>query len=120
VDTVELLELLYNVPPLYHMNLKEFEKHKERMKAHYDFFSPLHWELGLLPMTDFSWLTDDRMVQRTVFGNQVEMVANFRMKNFNYQGKLVPKRSILAKWRNTGETRIFTPANKLTPDNLGD
>jgi len=110
LDTVELLELLYNVPPLYHMNLKEFKKHKERMKAHYDFFSPLHRELGLLPMTDFAWLTPDRMVQRTVFGNLVEMVANFGMKDFNYQGKLIPKRSILAKWRDTGETQIFIPS----------
>jgi hypothetical protein len=108
VDTVELLELLYNIPPLYHINLKEFEKHKERMKAHYNFFSPLHRELGLLPMTDFAWLTPDRMVQRTIFGNQVEMVANFGMKDFDYQGKLIPMRSILAKRRDTGETRIFT------------
>lgn len=92
------------------MNLKEFEKHKERMKAHYAFFSPLHRELGLLPMTDFAWLTSNRMVQRTVFGNRVEMVANFGMKDFDYQGKLIPKRSILAKWLNTGETQIFTPS----------
>jgi hypothetical protein len=112
VDTVELLELLYNVPPLYHINLDEFKKHQERMKAHYDFFSPLHRELGLLPMTDFSWLTPDRLVQRTVFGDRVEMVANFSMEDFDYQGKVIPKRSIMAKWRNTGETRIYTPATK--------
>ena len=107
MDTVALLELLYNVPPLYHMNLAEFEKHKKRMKTHYDFFSLLHRELGLLPMTDFAWLTPDRMVQCTVFGNRVEMVANFSMKDFDYQGNLIPKRSILANWRDTRETRIF-------------
>jgi len=110
VDTVELLELLYSVPPLYHMNLREFEKHKDRMKAHYDFFSPLHRELGLLPMTDFAWLTQDRMVQRTVFGDQVEMVANFGEENFDYQGDSVPARSIMAKWSDTGEVRLFTPS----------
>jgi hypothetical protein len=109
-DTVELLELLYNVPPLYHMNLGEFKKHREKMKAHYDFFSPLHRELGLLPMTDFAWLTPDRTVQRTVFGDRVEMVANFRMEDFSYQGHLIPKRGILARWRDTGKTRIFAPS----------
>lgn len=110
MDTVELLELLYNVPPLYHINLEEFKKHRERMKAHYGFFSPLHREIGLLPMTDFAWLTPDRMVQRTVFGDRVEMVANFGMNDFDYQGRLIPKRSILAKRRDTGETHIHTPS----------
>jgi hypothetical protein len=109
VDTVELLELLYNVPPLYHINLKEFEKHKKRMKAHYDFFSPLHRTTGLLPMTDFAWLTSDRLVQWTVFGDEVEMVANFSSTDFEYQGTVVPKRSIFAKWSKTGKTEIFTP-----------
>ncbi len=108
-DTVALLELLYNVPPLYHMNLEEFDKHKARMKAHYEFFSPLHRELALLPMTDFAWLTPDRMVQRTVFGERVEMVANFGRESFSYEGAAVPARSILARWLETGETRTYTP-----------
>jgi hypothetical protein len=112
VGTVEFLELLYNVPPLYHINMDEFKKHKERMKAHYDLFSQLHRELGLLPMTDFAWLTPDRLIQLTVFGDRVEMVANFTMEDFDYQGKVIPKRSIMAKWRNTEETRIYTPATK--------
>ncbi len=38
--TVELLELLYEVPPLYHLNLQEFQKRKAQIKRHYDFFSP--------------------------------------------------------------------------------
>ena len=109
VDTVELLELLYNVPPLYHMNLEEFERHKDRMAAHYEFFSPLHRELALLPLTDFAWLTPDRMVQRTVFGESVEMVANFGRESFMYQGSAVPARSVVARWRDTRITRNYTP-----------
>jgi len=109
VDTVELLELLYNVPPLYHMNLREFKKHKSRMKAHHDFFSPLHRELGLMPMTDFAWLTPDRMVQQTIFGDGVEMIANFGAEDFDYQGKAVPARSVMAIWRDTGEVQVFAP-----------
>ena len=30
---------------------------REQIKAHYNFFSPLHRELTLKPMTDFTWLT---------------------------------------------------------------
>ncbi len=118
VNTVALLELLYNVPPLYHMNLKEFAKHKTRIKSHYDFFSPLHRELALLPLTDFAWLTPDRMVQRTVFGGRIEMVANFGVADFDYQGKLIPKRSILAKWRNTGKMLLFTPSQSKISEKL--
>ncbi len=110
VDTVELLELLYNVPPMYHMNLQEFGKHKKKMKAHYDFFSPLHRELALLPLTDFSWLRSDRMVQHTVFGGRVEMVANFAEEDFSYRKTVIPGRSIMARWLGTESKRIFTPS----------
>ncbi len=110
VDTVALLELLYNVPPMYHMNLEEFEKHKGTMKAHYEFFSPLHRELGLLPLTDFQWLTPDRIVQRTVFGERVEMVAHFDTAAFDPRGILLPGRRLLARWLATGALRLFPPA----------
>ena len=80
------------------------------MKDHYAFFSPLHRELGLLPMTDFAWLTLDRMVQRTVFGDEVEMVANFGAQEFSYQGKSVLERSVLARWINAGKMQVFIPA----------
>ena len=108
LDTVALTELLYQVPPLYHMNLEEFEKHRETMKKHYAFFSPLHREFGFSQMTDFAWLTPDRMVQRTVFGDQAELVANFKEQAFEYQGTAVPARSILARWTGAGKTEIFT------------
>jgi hypothetical protein len=109
VVTTELLELLYGVPPLYHLNLDEFEKRAEQIRAHYRFFSPLHRELALLPMTDFSWLTPDRLVQRTVFGDRVEMVANFTARGFLYQGIKVPARGILARWQDGSRVRTFVP-----------
>ncbi|MFC1719401.1 glycoside hydrolase, partial [Candidatus Poribacteria bacterium] len=109
IGTVALLEMLYQVPPMYHMNLAEFKKHKKRMKAHYDFFSPLHRETGLLPITDFAWLSSDRMVQRTVFGNNIVMVANFGMEEYEYETDIIPGRSIMAKWLDSGKTKIFQP-----------
>ena len=109
LDTVALTELLYQVPPLYHMNLEEFAKHRETMKKHYAFFSPLHREIGFSQMTDFAWLTPDRLVQRTIFGNKVEMVANLSTQAFEYRGTAIPPRSILARWLDTGKTEVFTP-----------
>ena len=110
VGTVELLELLYNVPPLYHLNLAELARHGKRIGAHNEFFAPLHRELGLLPLTEFAWLTADRMVQRTVFGDKVEMVANFADKPFEDSRAAVPGRSALARWLESGATAVYTPA----------
>jgi len=131
LQTVELLELLYNVPPLYHLNLKELAKHKERIAAHYRFFSPLHRELATEPLTDFEWLSPDHLVQRTVFGDPsaplrpggVEMVANFSEEAFSYQGTSLPPNGILARCPATGAADLFVPASApeggATPDAKG-
>ena len=105
---VELLELLYQVPPLYHLNVQEFQKRKAQLQRHYQFFSPLHRETALLPLTDFKWLTPDGTVQRTEFGNKVELVANFGSADFHYGNARVAPQSILAN-RDGGNARMYAP-----------
>jgi hypothetical protein len=107
--TVELLELLYQVPPLYHLNVQEFRKRAAQIKRHYEFFSPLHRETALLPMTGFQWLTPDGAVQRTTFGDSIEMVANFGPSDFQYGDTMLRGQSILVKRRDSGKTRTYTP-----------
>jgi hypothetical protein len=82
------------------------------MKKHFAFFSPLHRELGFSQMTDFAWLTPDHLVQRTVFGDKAEMVANFGERPFIYKGVSIPARSTLARWLKTGKTQLFTPGTR--------
>ena len=108
IGTLALLELLYNVPPLYHLNIAEFEKHKAWIKKHYAFFSPLHRKIGGQPMTDFEWLSDNRQVQRTEFGNIVEMYANFGTDPFRYKGMIIPVRSVVARWVDPGKVEVFS------------
>lgn len=108
LDTVALTELLYMVPPLYHINLDEFDRHRDIIKRHYDFFSPLHRQVGFAQMTDFNWLSSDRMLQRTIFGDKVEIVANFSHESRRYQGIDIPGRSVLAKWTENEKARILT------------
>jgi hypothetical protein len=111
VPTVALLELLYQVPPMYHLNRAEWKKHRERIAAHYVFFSPVHREAALLPMTDFAWLSDDRQIQRTTFGGKVEMIANFGEKPFTYEGAEVAPGSIMSRRLDGGRAvQTFTPA----------
>lgn len=108
-DTVALTEVLYQCPPLYHMNLDEFKKHRLRMKKHYDFFSPIHREVRFAPMTDFAWLSPDRRVQRTVFGNRLEIIVNFGTIAFDQDGRLIPPHTAAARWLESGEERAYTP-----------
>ena len=107
--TVELLELLYQVPPLYHLNVPEFQKRREQIKRHYAFFSPLHRETALLPLTGFEWLTPDGAVQRTVFGGQIELVANFGTAEFEHGGVKLGGGSILVRHSESGKTQVYAP-----------
>ena len=108
IGTLALLELLYNVPPLYHLNIDEFSKHKAWIKRYYAFFSPLHKQIGGKVMTDFEWLSDDRLVQRTEFGDTVEILANFGTDAFRYKGVVIPGKSVVAIWIGTGEIEFFS------------
>lgn len=108
IGTLALLEQLYNVPPLYHLNIAEFSKHKAWIKRHYAFFSPLHRQIGGKAMTNFEWLREDKLVQRTEFGNMVEMYANFGTDAFTHEGLVIPRRSTVARWRDTGKIAVFS------------
>lgn len=109
MQTREMLELLYGVPPLYHLNPAEFAKRKDEILKHYAFFSPLHRETALLPMTEFEYLTADRMVQRTRFGEAVEVVANFSGEAYEYGGRSVPAQSVTCIHLVTGEAKTYQP-----------
>jgi hypothetical protein len=98
----ELLEMLYNVPPLYHVNLAEWQKRKDEIKRRFAFSSPLHREAGLLPMSNFRWLTDDRMVQETTFGDDLVLTANFRAEPFEQ----FPPRSITLRRLKGGPSAV--------------
>ncbi len=108
IGTLALLELLYNVPPLYHLNIEEFSKHKSWIRRHYAFFSPLHRQIGGQVMTDFEWLSEDKLVQRTEFGDTVELFANFGADAFEDGGVAIPGRSMIARWVETGKVEVFS------------
>lgn len=108
IETLALLELLYNVPPLYHLNMAEFSKHKAWIQRHYAFFSPLHRHIGGQTMTDFEWLSDDRLVQRTEFGDMVELLVNFGTEPFAYKDVVIPGKSVVARWIGTGKIAVFS------------
>ncbi len=76
----ELMEILYMVPPMYHLNRETWPKRRERIVQHLAFWGPLHRELATAPLTRFACLSEDRLVQRTTFhpkSGEVTITVNF-------------------------------------------
>lgn len=76
----ELMEILYLVPPMVHLNRETWPQRKDRVMRHFAFWSPLHRQLATAALTRFECLSDDRLVQRTTFGHaagEVTITVNF-------------------------------------------
>jgi hypothetical protein len=76
----ELLEILYNVPPLYHLSRESWPGRRERILRHMAFWGPIHRRLAEAPLVRFEWLTGDRLLQRTTFRpavGDVTITVNF-------------------------------------------
>jgi hypothetical protein len=65
--TRELLEILYMVPPMYHLSRDAWPKRRERITRHVAFWGPIHRHLATARLTRFEWLSEDRLLQRTTF-----------------------------------------------------
>ena len=79
-STRALLEILYGVPPMYHLNREMWPKRKEKILRHLSFWAPLHKVIAPAALVDFEWLTEDRLVQRTSYQinhQRVSVTVNF-------------------------------------------
>lgn len=77
----ELTQLLYNVPPLYHLSASTIEQRLPLIQRQDRFFPPLHQRLATQAMTGFRWLTADRQVQETTFADGTRLVADFAVRS---------------------------------------
>jgi len=73
----ELTQLLYNVPPLYHLSAATLKQRLPLIQRQDAFFRPLHQRLATQELTGFRWLTADRLVQESTFADGTRLVANF-------------------------------------------
>lgn len=91
-----MLQLLYNVPPLYHLNLGTFDKRISLIKAIDRFFKPTHMRLAKRALIDFEYLTKDSLIQATTFSDNSKIVANFTNSAYNYHGTTIAAKSVTA------------------------
>ncbi|MEU9498371.1 glycoside hydrolase [Streptomyces sp. NPDC048196] len=109
--TRALLAMLYNTPLNYVLDGRSLTEHGSELAALQRYFAPLHRAAGTERMTSFRWLTGDRTVQRTVFGNgTLTVTANFG--STAHDG--LPGGCVDAKLRTDAQPRRLCPA-QLTP-----
>lgn len=79
-ETTALLQLLYAVPPLYHLNAAVLDRDLPVIATYDRVFRPLHERVFTRPMTDFAVLSPDRLLQRSSFGDGTTVTVNFDVK----------------------------------------
>lgn len=90
----ELAQLLYNVPPMYHLSAETLKQRIPLMAKQDAFFRPLHERLATQQMTEFHWLSEDRLVQQTTFADGTKLVANFDTRPRELAGKKLAEQSV--------------------------
>jgi hypothetical protein len=118
-QTKALLQNLYNIPPIWVLDKKTLKEHENYFSAYYHFFSPLHRIADLEPLTQFTWLSTNHLVQQTQFGDQFILTANFSKKMY----KGIAAGCIQAQQKD-GKKSVFCPsatmfiAHKKAEENL--
>lgn len=102
-----LREVLYNIPPLYHLDQAEWNKYKEDIINHSKLWSKFSKQAIKNEMTDFKYLLEDGSVQMSEYGDKLKVVANFSDTAYSYDGKKIPAHSLLLSM--DGEVSIYTP-----------
>jgi hypothetical protein len=101
----QLLGLLYGVPELWNLDQKQIAQYGNALKRYNDFFLPLHQEIATQPLTEFQVLSRDSQVQRSCFGTDLQITANFSTTPF--QG--IGAQCVQAFWLKTGQQKQFCP-----------
>ena len=87
----DAFSILCGYPQLYSLDVRHWETLKEQIAASYKRCSPVAKKVGFERMTDFDYLTKDKKVQKTTFGNGVSVIVNFSDSGFRLpDGRDVP------------------------------
>ncbi|MBM7647062.1 hypothetical protein JOD45_003307 [Scopulibacillus daqui] len=85
--------LLYNVPPVYHIDKTRWADYKDLIVSFYKTASDFEAKAVTKPMTSFNILTKDRLVQSSTFGNDMKVVVNFSNKDYHQDGEVIKAKS---------------------------
>ena len=108
-ETKDLFCALYGLPPIYSMNVSTWNELKGKVAESYRRATPVARRTMFARMTDFDWLSPDRLLQRTTFANGVSVVANF---SDEVRAGLAPRSWRISEPTNGQDAR--SPANAAT------
>lgn len=101
-------EVLYNVPPLYHLDAAEWERYREDITNHQAVWSEFARNAVRQEMTGFEYLQEDGSVQKTQYGESLAAVANFGSAAYRYGQIEIPACSVLIQA--DGQEAVYTPS----------
>lgn len=90
-----LYEILYNVPPLYHIDKEQWTKDKDEIVKHSNVWSSFSKKAIKKEMTDFKILSNDRMVQMSEYGDDLKVIANFSNKTVKIENREIKGKSLI-------------------------
>jgi hypothetical protein len=109
------LELLYGVPSMWAMDRRQLRDSRVALAKLLPFFESEHSLIGLSALTSFEWLSSDRAVQRTQFGQELALTANFGARVWGG----IPPGCVRARWIAARRDELFCPETatdaRLTP-----
>lgn len=95
VENRMIKEVLYNTPPMYHIDRNEWDKNKDKIESHTKIWSEFNKKAIKEEMTNFEFLSEDRLVQSTEFGESLRVVANFSDKDYTYKNDNIKPNSLV-------------------------
>lgn len=100
-------EILYNTPPMYHLDRSEWDKHKKSIAKHNKVWSEFNKKAIKEEIADFKILSDDKLVQKSQFGNDLVVVANFSDEDFKYENDNIKSHSLIIY--DQGKKTVYQP-----------
>lgn len=88
-------EYLYNTPPMMHLDQAAWNEHKEDISENAKIWTPFQKAALQHEMTNFEVLTEDRLVQKTQYGENLSVIANFSDTDYESDGIKVAGKSAL-------------------------
>lgn len=89
-----LVQWLYMVPPLYHLNDAVLQRDLPLIAAYDRAFRPWHQRLYTQAMSDWQALSPDRLLQRSRFADGTTVTVNFDRRVRSLDGVALPAQSV--------------------------
>lgn len=85
-----LFSCLFGCAPLYSFFVKDYGQLRDHILSSYRRITAIHEKTALLPMTDYRILSDDGMIQQSVFGDRYRVTVNFSEKDYHSDAYVIP------------------------------